>query len=516
MRRLTYFFVLFLAFVGCQKTEKKQTQVLKINFQEGDLPSLHPHELVIHLRGLSISKALFEPLTRTNAEGEIVLAAAEAIDLSDDQLRYTFYLRHNNWSDGTPVTASHYEKAWKAALSPKSTCSRADLLYPILNAEAAKKGEVALDAVGVKAIDDHILQVDLAYPNPHFLELTAQAITFPIYTHTEKEPTVFNGPFIVDEWKKSSHLSLKPNPEYWDRKNIALNKIEISFIEDINTAYSLFEKGDIDWIGVPFCPLSAEIIAHEKMKKRLKSQPIGRSFWIFLNTEEPLLASSTIRKALSLAVDRSAITDHILIGGCPSFKPLSAKLLPRTSDSTIQENAEQAKSEFETGLLELGLDRKSCPPLEISYSQQSMRKQLAEYLQETWHRVLGIEVRLKSVEWNVLRSNLEKGLFNISMAYEGAYYNDALELLERYTSDNPSNFSRWIYPPFSQTVHQAKYEKDHELRNHLLSEAEKILLDQMPIIPICSDCVLFSHSPKMRGYVIDSLGTLDVSRIRLN
>jgi oligopeptide transport system substrate-binding protein len=515
MKKMMMMLVLLLTIIGCGKAPVKQWDKLHLNFQEGDLPSLHPHELVIYLRGLSIAKALFEPLTRISAEGKVELAGAEKVELSEDQLHYTFTLRENHWSDGSLVSAHHFEKAWKAALAPLSSCSRADLLYPLENAVEAKKGICSIDLVGVHAIDDKTLKVDLAFPSPHFLELVAQAITAPLVDPDNKENILFNGPFMVDLWKKGSVLRLKPNPYYWDREHITLKQIDISFIEDINTAYTLYEKGEIDWMGVPFCPLSAELILRLKENNLLKSHPIGRSFWVFLNTKDPLLASPSIRKALSFALDRKAITSHVLIGGNPSLKPLSLGLLPLKPGQKIEENLEKAKSAFEKGLAELGLNRATCPPLEISYSQQAMRKQLAEYLQETWHNVLGIEVKLKSVEWNVLRSNLEKGLFAVSMAYEGAFYKDPLELLERYTSDTPSNFSQWINPSFVKKIQVAKYETDDQRRLYLLSEAEEILLEQMPFIPICSDCVLFTHPPEMKGYVIDSIGALDLSRVTL-
>ena len=110
-------FILFTC-IGCQKSPQKEARPLRINFQEGDLPSLHPHDLVIYLRGLSIAKVLYEPLTRVNADGKVELAGAKSVELSPDKLRYTFVLRDNSWSDGTPVTAHQYENAWKSALAP--------------------------------------------------------------------------------------------------------------------------------------------------------------------------------------------------------------------------------------------------------------------------------------------------------------------------------------------------------------------------------------------------------------
>jgi oligopeptide transport system substrate-binding protein len=512
MRKIYFLLLLLIVCSGCEKRRAREEQHLKVNFQEGDLPSLHPHDLVIYLRGLSLAKVLFEPLTRVNYKGEIELAGAKKVELSEDQLRYTFTLRDHCWSDGTPVTAYHYEEAWKSLLSPLSTCSRSELFYCIKNAEEAKKGEMLLESVGIKAADFETLVIDLAYPSPYFLELTSQCIAVPLIDADKKEQTLFNGPFVVQEWKKGNYMLLKPNPYYWDQEHVGLKGIDIFFIEDVNTTFSLFEKGDIDWIGVPLCPLSSELIHHFKEKRALFSQAVGRSFWVFLNTENPALKSAAIRQALSLTLDRFAITNHILIGGEPSIKPLSNQLLAVKPLLALKEDAIEANERFERGLKELGFTKESFPPLEISYSQQANRKTVAEYLQENWHKALGIDVRLKSVEWNVLRSNLEKGLYTISMAYEGAFYRDPLELLERYATLNPSNFSQWQESSFKEKIAEAKYEKDPAQRSILLSEAETILTQEMPFIPICSDRLLFSHPPQLKGYVIDSIGAIDFSR----
>ncbi len=508
-------FLILLTAAGCHQKRERENHTLKINFQEGDLPSLHPHDLVIYLRGLSLAKTLFEPLTRINGEGKAELAGAETVSISDDQLHYTFTLRPNHWSDGTPVTAHHYATAWKAALKPSSTCSRAELLYVLANGEKVKKGVLPLDHLGVHVVNDLTLIVDLEYPCPTFLDLMAQAIAAPLVDPENHSEILFNGPFQVAEWKKGNSMRLLPNPHYWDHAHVLLEEISISFIEDTTTVYSLFEKGEVDWVGVPLCPLSAVLIQQLQKQELLRSHPIGRSFWIFLNNENSLLASPYIRYALSLSLNRQAITDHILLGGEASLKPLSNQLLPILHPFRIEENRERAHELFQYWLTSTGYTRETLPPLEISYSQQSPRKQLAEYLQETWKKELGIDIRLKSVEWNVLRSNLEKGLYTISMAYEGAFYKDPFELLERYTSLNPSNFCRWLNSDFALKIAQAKQESNCSKRTQLLSEAELILLEQMPVIPICSDRLLFAHSPTLSGYTIDSIGAIDFSRASL-
>lgn len=498
--------------MSCQnQPEKPQLSSLRIDFQEGDLPSLHPHALMIYLRGICVAKTLFECLTRIDEQGVAKLAGAKSVEVSPDRCQYTFTLRDNCWSDGSPVTAFQYEKAWKEALSPTGSCSRADLLYMIKNAQEAKAGKTPLDQVGVQAIDEKTLKVELAYPSSHFLELVAQPICAPLVNPQGKEPTEFNGPFIVQAWKKGDHLQLAANPHFWDRKQISLKQINIFMVEDSSTAFSLYEKGEIDWIGVPLCPLSTDLIHHLKKQSSLRSHPIDRAFWVFLNTERPTLRSPYIRKALSQVVDRASITKHILIGGHPLNKPLPHKLLPASSYQIV-EDLDEAKECFKQGLKELGLTEESFPPLVITYSQQSNRKQIAEYLQQLWGNAFGIKVQVQAQEWNVLRSNLGKGQFEISACFEAAFYKDPLELLDRFTTLNPCNFSQWSNSLYGEKVAQAKREREPQQRLLLLNQAEKILMEQTPFIPICSDELLFAHHPDLKGYAFDYVGAVDFSR----
>ncbi|MBX7065739.1 MAG: peptide ABC transporter substrate-binding protein [Parachlamydiales bacterium] len=481
--------------------------VLRIDFQEGDLTSLHPHDLMIYLRGISIAKILFEGLTRIDEKGEAQLSGASSVNISD--LQYTFKLRENHWSDGTPVTAYQYEAAWKEALSPHSSCSRPDLLYLIKNAQAVKKGEMPLDALGVKALDASTLFVELSRPSPGFLHLLAQPICMPLQNPKEKKITGFNGPFLVANWERQSAMRLKPNPHFWNRRAVLLDGIDVFMVENHETAFALYERKLLDWVGVPSCPLSKEQAEHLKKEKKLLSKPIDRAFWVFLNTQNKALSSPSIRKALSLSINREEIANHIFSGSTPLEKPLPHSLLPVEHGVQLKEDLAEAKRLLEEGLNELGLAK--LPPIIITYSQQANRKQLAEYLKETWKQNLNIHVQLEAQEWNTLRTNLAKGQFVISGAYEASFYHDPLELMERMISLNSANFPQWVFPLYQEKIALASRETDEKRRIDRLSEAEEILIDQMPFIPICSDIFLFAHHPKLRGYAFDSVGAIDYS-----
>ncbi|MFZ0565409.1 MAG: peptide ABC transporter substrate-binding protein, partial [Chlamydiales bacterium] len=305
--------IFLLIFVSCNNQYEKNTQTLRLNFQEGDVPTLHPHLLEGHMRGRVLGKAIFEGLTRINGKGEAELAGAESVEISPSKTLYTFILRDNKWSDGTTVTAFQYEKAWKQAIAPTSDCTRSDLFYAIKGAEKAKKGILSLGEVGVKALDKKTLSVELTFPTPYFLKLIASPLFTPV-TRDEAEPTRFNGPFKVERWKRGSLLVLKANPFFWDSDKVPLSEIEIQMVDDPLTSFLMYEKQKIDWIGNPFCWLSSEMVVQLQEKGELQIQPVARTHWVYINTSHPFLSSSKIRQALSLSIDRSLIAQHIIPG----------------------------------------------------------------------------------------------------------------------------------------------------------------------------------------------------------
>ncbi|MFZ0564880.1 MAG: peptide ABC transporter substrate-binding protein, partial [Chlamydiales bacterium] len=494
IRAIALFFLLF--FMSCSNQPEKKGQTLRLNFQEGDVPSLHPHLSEGDVRGRVLGKALFEGLTRINSEGEAELAGAKSVEISPSKTQYTFTLRDHKWTDGSAVTAFQYEKAWKQAIDPTSDCTRSDLFYVIEGAEQARKGQLPLNEVGIHAIDEKTLSIELAFPAPYFLKLVALSIFSPII-RDEGEPIRFNGPFKLEKWKRNDHLLLKANPFFWDSDKVSLKEIEIQMVDDSLTSYLMYEKQKIDWVGNPFCKLSSEMIVQLQEKGELRTEPVARTFWIYINTSYPSLASSKIRQALSLSIDRSLITKHIYPGNPPLYQPLPSSLsLCRNLSS--DNNLAQAKKLFDEGLKEIKSSRETFPPLTLSYHFTAGRKPLAEYLKETWENAFGIQVHLEGTEWSVLNSHFEKGEFQMGMCFASALFPDPSELLERFASKKTANYSQWENPLFQEKLKLAKTLPDQ--RTRYLREAEELLFEQMPFISICNIHALFVHNPKLKGY----------------
>ncbi|MFZ0566150.1 MAG: peptide ABC transporter substrate-binding protein [Chlamydiales bacterium] len=480
--------------------------MIRLNFQEGDIPALHPHLVESHLRGRFIGKALFEGLTRINAEGEAELAGAESVHISTCQTEYTFTLRDHHWSDGTPVSAFQYERAWKQAIAPASDCGRADLFYIIEGAKKGKEGTLPLDKVGIKALDNKTLHIKLNYAAPFFLKLIASPIFAPV-ERAEAEPAKFNGPFIIDTWKRNNLLVLRKNFHFWDHDKVSLERIEVQMVDDPFTALLMYEKRKIDWIGHPFCQLSSEMAIQLREKQWLRQHPIALALWIYLNNECPTLSSIKVRQSLSLAIDRSLIAGHIFPYSTPLYKPLPL-CFSLCSNSLSDNNISQSKHLFEAGLKEIELPKELLPTLTLSYPNTAGHKQLAEYLQEIWGKVLGINISLKGTGWNVFRSYLEKGEYQLAISGMGALYADASEPLERFELTSPANFPRWRNPAYQEKLGLAR--KNPQKRACLLGEAEQLLMDEMPFIPICNFDALFAHIPQLKGYIFDHVGCLDL------
>jgi len=464
---------------------------LRLSFQEGAPLSLNPHYTFGDMRCRILSKLLFEGLTRLNKGGAPEAAGAQEIHCSNDGLRYTFILRPNAWSNGESVTAVDYAMSWRRALTDH--LSHPEFLYIIKGARSFKEGRDPSE-LGIRVLNAHTLQIDLAWKDPHFLSKLSQPFFFPLFG-SMREPKWFNGPYLVREYNKEK-LILEKNPYFWNVKSSSFEQIEVSWQEDIEKVYSLLLEGNVDWIGDPLSSLSSHYISQLELSNILHKHPARRHFVLYFNTEHPLLKSSFIRRSLNLSIHRS----HI----CQKIFPYSLPLGPLVSQK------EEARALFKEGLRELSLTRQTLPPLTLSYSPQAGRERLALVLQAEWQETLGIRVNLQKKEWNLFRNNLEQGAFDICGVLQDIVKEGEREFFERFEGSSSWNFSRWNHSLYNQLLAVAKIstEKNHEL----LAQAKKILEEAVPCTPLFHYVHLYAHNPQLAGYSFDEEGCIDFSR----
>lgn len=485
-----------------QKAVFSDKKTVRLNFLQGDVGSLEPHELTPNsIRGMSLGKWIFEGLTRLDQVGKPKLAGAEKVEISSDKKRYTFTLRSNCYSDGTKVVARDYERAWKKVVAPDTKCVRTDLFYIIKNAERIKKGELEMDVLGIKAVDDQTLVVELEYPAPYFLNL----LTLPIFSPFKMEggKVLGSGPYQVKEWKRDNYMCLERNPLFWDYRHLAIEDIKILMIQDATTAFNLYENGDIDWVGDPICTLPIDILTtnHTPFVKSVGACP----YWIHINTKHVTLSSPRIRQALSCVVDRNELVEHVLIGSAPLFNPL-----PKTLCQDVLANNDLSKGQklFDQGLKELKLTKEAFPPITISCCSVDRHRKVAEYLQEKWQLAFGIKVHIDVKEWRTFFSGLQKGDYQIGGCFGMVDYDDPLAYFDQL--DCQSGMSKWQSDQYEQVISQVKQAVDPEARQKLLREAEQIVKEEMPIIPLASSVFYFCHNPKIKGISVNHTGIIDL------
>lgn len=509
--------LLFLL-IGCATSSNHENknsplvkQVIRINSRTEPM-SLDPRKFK-DLPTSSIVKTLFEGLMRIGPEGNIIPATAETVEISDDKTTYTFHLRDTQWINGDDVTAFDFEYSWKSTLNPQFAAPFANSLYVLKNGRLAKKGLVSLDKVGVNAIDDHTLVVELENPAPYFLELTATPIFFPVHAKIDTEqPTwsdselsfISNGPFKLASWQHGNLLEVIKNDSYWDHNTIVLSKIAFTMIEDEHTELNMFENGELDWAGSPLSSIPPEAIEHLKHENRLQITPMAEVYCYKFNTKSFPFDNVKIRKAFTYAMNRKKIIDNIT----QANQVIATGLIPPMmlgyeQNYFVDGDIAIAQKLFQEALDDMGINKEDLPPITLSYTKSEKHQKITQALQQQWQKAFGINIKLYAVEWNVLLDKLHKHDFQIAGRGWVADFLDPINLLEMYKYCNASgltsnNDTQWENSEFVKLLDDAEACPDHEKRLEMILQAERLFIDEMPVAPLfhTTNCYLTRDNVK--------------------
>jgi oligopeptide transport system substrate-binding protein len=416
-----------------------------------------------------------------------------------------FKIRESYWSDGTSISAEDFEYAWKKILDPGFKTAFAYLFYPIKNAQAAKEGLIPSKKIGIKAFDQRTLIVDLEHPTPYFLELTAHAFyspinhildkTHPNWSSQEGSTYVCNGPFCVKKVQADQNYEFIRNERYWDAKEVKLERILISKTNP-HTALEMYQKGEIDWLGRPISPW--EPFFADQTPELVKSGPPGFVYWCVLNTERFPFSHAKFRQALGLALNRKEIIQSLAYPVLPATAPLPMAYSQFANKKALEEDRALAERLFAEALQELKLKKEDLPVFTFLHMTREARKKVAEAIVRQWKEVFGIECRLENCEWSTLFSKLTYGDFQIGEMSWFSPINDPHYTLDAFKHrTNSVNFAKWENVDFQYLLNAAASELNSKDRLEYLALAEKILMEQMPIIPIFYD----TDSYKRKSYL---------------
>jgi len=529
MFRVLALLVVLLA--GCQKTEcNRCEQTLRINIGT-DPVSLDPRK-ARDLNAVTLMHMLFEGLTRTSKTSELEMAIAEEIEVSEDGLQYIFSLRPSFWSNGDLVTSFDFAESWKTILDPQFPTDIAYQLYVIKNGRKAKLGEIGLEEVGIQTPDPQTLIVELEQPVPYFLDLLTLSSFLPISHKVANanpnwalspEDYVCNGPFVLEDWNHADQIRVVRNSRYWQADEVHLTAIDLTMMAP-DTELKMFEEGKLDWAGSPLSTIPADAVVSLKAEDKLQISPFSATYFYRVNVSDMFrekknpMACAHFRKALAFSLNRKAITEHILQGGHTPATSLVPPQMGLSQKGYFHDDyQEMARAQLMDALAALDLTLEALPSITISYASSDRNVAIAQAVQKQWEEGLGIKVELEAVEPKVFYQKVAQKQYQIAAGSWTADFNDPTNFLEVFKyKDASTNNTNWENPKYIDLLNQSALCRDLEERKGLLREAEQVLIEQMPIIPIFHYAMNFLQRDRLEEVAFSPLGQVDFRWARMS
>ena len=514
-RQKTLLTLLAVAISGIMQSAHAETVLRRGN---GSEPKTIDPQIAEGMPEANIMLDLFEGLTTRDGAANIIPGVAEKWDISADGKTYTFHLRHTTWSDGTPLTAADVVYAWQRDVDPAAGGKYGFLLYPVKNAQAIAEGEIKdLSQLGIKALDEYTVQVELEASTPYFLDMLTHASTAPVPQHiVEKhgkawirpENIVSNGAYKMTAWQPNAHITLAKSDTYWDKDTVKIDQVIYYPTEDKNTEIKRYRAGELDMTYE--IPNDQIKMLREKFKDELKiSSYLGTYYYGFNVTRPPFKDNLKLREALTLAIDRDVITDKVTgVGEKPAYSFVPPGIngydhyTPEYASLDKAARIEKAKKLYE----EAGYGKDKPLKVDLLYNTSENHKKIAVAVAAMWKQNLGVQTNLTNQEWKVfLNTRNEKKQTEAFRAGWIGDYNDAYSFLELFQSKSGLNDSGYVNEKFDALLAQAGQEQDMGKRAAILKDAEKMLTDDYPVAPVYSYVTKRLVKPYVKGYAEENV-----------
>ncbi|MBB2972824.1 peptide ABC transporter substrate-binding protein [Mesorhizobium sp. RMAD-H1] len=459
---------------------------------------------------------LYEGLVVYDPAGKVVPGVAESWTVSDDGTVYTFKFRPNaKWSDGSPVTPEDFVFSLRRIEDPKTASGYANILYPIKNAQKVNKGELPVDQLGVKAVDDETLEITLEQPTPFFLELLTHETALPVNkASVEKNGAKFvqpglmvsNGAFKLVAHVPNDSITVVKNPEYWGAADVKLDKVIFYPIDDQAASVRRFEAKEMD-IAYNFSADQIERLRKTYGDDVVHATPSLSTYYYTFDTRQEPFNDVRVRRALSMAVDRDFLAKEIYSGSqLPAYSMVPPGMVsygePSKADfadmSQLDREDEAIKLMKEAGYGEGGKPLN----IEIRYNTNPNHERVATAVADMWKNTFGANVTLNNLDISSHYAYLQEGgKYNVARAGWVADYADAENFLALSVSSNKTfNYGKFSNPEYDALMKQSYTERDPAARKIILHEAEKILMAEQPIAPLMTQADLWLVSDRVKGW----------------
>lgn len=461
--------------------------------------ALDPH-IVSSVGDSNILRALFEGLVAYHPTNDMLHepGVAERWEPNEDFSKWTFYLRKNaRWSNGDPVTAHDFVYSYNRILHPEMAAPYSSMLYFLENAEEFNKGEIKdFSKVGVKAEGDYKLNCTLKGPTPYFPDVVKHTTWLPVhgptiekfgnitepYTEWQKPGNhVSNGAFTLTAWRINAYVKVRRNPHYWDANTVKPNGIDFMPIDNVFTEEKAFRNGLLHYTYV----LPENLIAKYKEvgDPRLRTETYAGSYFYRCNVNQAPTDNVNFRRALAYAIDQKTIVEFVTRGGQqPAYGFTPPSEAGYDPPHVIAFEPERARQYLKDAGYMNGSD---VPEFTVIINTSEAHKSIAVAIQDMWKKHLGIKrVKIENQEWKVFQQTVHDTNYEISRAGWIGDYVDPNTFLSMWVTGDSNNNTGWSNAKYDRLMEESGLISDPEKRYERLREAEQVLLDEVPVLPI--------------------------------
>jgi oligopeptide transport system substrate-binding protein len=457
----------------------------------------------------NIMMDLYEGLTVEKQDNSIAPAAAESWDISKDGKTYTFHLRKDaKWSNGAPVTADDFVYSLRRTVDPKTGAHEPYLVYPIKNAEAINKGKMPAESLGVKALDQYTLEINLEAVTPYFLQLLAEPTAFPVYKpNVEKDGNKFtqpgnlvsNGAYQLKEWVVNDHITLVRNPYYWDKAHTAIETVNYYPTPDTAAELKQYEAGQIDYTFMVSSDAYNQLKQH--YPSELKATPWATTFYYMYNLKRSTFKGHPeLREALSMVIDREAIAKDVVHMAIPQYhlvpesvNGVDTSQVPEWAHWPMEKRIAAAKKLY----AQAGYSKNNPLKIIVLAKNSDEVKKVWVAIQSMWQDALGVQVDLRLEEWKSFLSDFIHSQFDIASVTWIADYNDPFAFLSLMICHNSQNVEQYCNPQYDQLVNEANQTLDDSKREALYNQASQIAMQDYPRVAVFQ----FANAHLVKSYV---------------
>ena len=458
--------------------------------------SLDPHKIE-GVPESNISRDLFEGLLVSDLDGHPVAGVAEKWENKDFKV-WTFHLRKDaKWSNGDPVTAQDFVYSWQRITDPKTASPYASYLQygHLLNVDDIIAGKKPTSELGVKAIDDHTLEVTLSEPVPYFYKLLIHPSTSPVpkavvekYGDKWTQPAniVTNGAYKLTDWVVNERIVMERNPQYWNNAKTVINKVTYLPISSEVTDVNRYRSGEID---MTYNNMPIELF--QKLKKEIPKEvhvdPYLCTYYYEINNQKAPFTDERVRTALKLGLDRDIIVNKVKNQGDVAafgFTPPYTDGAKLTKPEWFGWTQEKRNAEAKKLLAEAGYTDAKPLTFNLLYNTSDLHKKLAIAAAAIWRENIGVNVKLENQEWKTFLDTRHQGTFDVARAGWCADYNEPTSFLNIMISNSSSNTSHYKSPAFDKIIADAIKATDEAQRSALYDKAEQQLDKDSAIVPV--------------------------------